>query len=334
VRIALSAWHSIVDHDDLALLHGLGYEVVNLGAYLDPRHPADPKRPPLDIDPPPQEVVDACRDTHAAKMAYPPELFEWLGSDGVLIVHHFIPEGIFAQWPRLRAWGGRVIWRSCGQTGISLEQSAAFYRRQGLERVGYSPKEANLPFHSGMDAVIRFAMDPDDYQGWTGQYERVINITQNLAQRGEAVNYPFWQQATEGLPAVPLGPGSDAIGGPGELGWDDMREALRVARAYLYTGTRFAPYTLGLLEAGMTGIPIVSIGPKAWGAPDLFEGHELAPLGGFDDPAQANRALRMLLNDHALAQHVSAEQRAFFVENFGKDTIAAQWRNYLEGQIA
>ena len=134
-RIALATYHSIAEHDDLKLLHGLGYEVASLGAYLVPSEPGDDKRPPLDIPPPPPAVVKACRDTHAAKQAYPPALLKWLGPDGVLISHHFPETTIFAQWDRLRKWGGRVIWRSCGQNSGMLERAAQWFRAQGMERV-------------------------------------------------------------------------------------------------------------------------------------------------------------------------------------------------------
>ena len=37
---------------------------------------------------------------------------------------------------------------------------------------------------------------------------------------------------------MPLGPGSEVIGGPGALSYDEMKGWLRKARAYLYTGTQ------------------------------------------------------------------------------------------------
>jgi glycosyltransferase involved in cell wall biosynthesis len=91
-----------------------------------------------------------------------------------------------------------------------------------------------------------------------------------------------------------LGPGSEDIGGPGALTYDEMRGWLRRARVYLYTGTQPASYTLGLIEAMMTGIPVVSIGPSWMDVfpygPDLFEGHELVPeRRAHDDPERAER---------------------------------------------
>ena len=331
-RVLLSTYHSIAEHDDLRLLHGQGFEVLSLGAYLDPRNPGDDKRPPLDIDPVDATIVELVRDTHAAKQAIPPEVLEWLGPDGAIIWHHF-PEHLLRQWDTLRRWGGRVIWRSCGQTDDRLEATMSFYRRQGLERVAYSPRESAAPSYAGHDALIRFHADPDEWGGWTGSAGTVANVTQHLHQRGQATHAEFWDMATSGLPTTLMGPGSEDHGGLGVLPLDEMRRHLREARAYLYTGTQAAPYTLGFVEAAMTGVPIVSIGPKAWGtwfpySPDLFEAHRLS-WSATDSPTEARDRLLDLLHDPDLAAEASREQRAIAVEAFSADRIGAQWAEYL-----
>jgi hypothetical protein len=83
-----------------------------------------------------------------------------------------------------------------------------------------------------------------------------------------------------------------------------MRATLRRARAYLYTGTQPASYTLGLIEAMMTGVPVVSIGPSwmrvfPYGH-ELFEGHELAT--GDDTTPAVQRMLRPTLDDLGFAR--------------------------------
>jgi hypothetical protein len=97
----------------------------------------------------------------------------------------------------------------------------------------------------------------------------------------------FWLAATEGLPAKPAGPGSEQLrGGIGALSYDGMREYLRHLRVYLYTGTTPASYTLGLIEAMLSGVPVVSLSGKAWAGPDeLFEGDAI--VKGWDTPAEA-----------------------------------------------
>jgi hypothetical protein len=340
-------------------MHELGFGVASIGGYIDPAHPHDPKRPPLPDVPMVQvvkEAVDALGtpdNLGAAQSWIPDPILEWLGDDGVIIYHHYL-DRLYDQWAHVRDWmkgssRRRVIWRSVGQSVEYNERQAWPFRAEGLERVAYSPKEANIPCYSGHDALIRFWVDPDEYSGWTGEAQAVINITQHLAQRHPYTNYEFWKQATMGLPSLAMGPGSEALDGAGELPFDDMKTALRIARAYLYTGTQPASYTLGLIEALMTGIPVVSIGRKwmnvfpygpelfeppptmgidASGQPTLEPGLVAADMA-FDDPAEAGRALLDLLQYPDKAKTISDMQRAFAIATFGKSKIAEEWKAFL-----
>lgn len=343
MRVLLCLSHSIEEHDQLKLLSGLGYEVASIGGYIDPAHPHDPKRPALPEVACFQGVKDAVDafggddNLGAAQSRIPDAILDWLGDDGAILFHHYL-DRLWGQWERLSDWkaGGsrrRVIWRTVGQSVAHNEAQAAPFREGGLEIVRYSPKERNLPGFAGEDALIRFYKDPADWHGWTGDESFVANVTQDLKGRDPWTNYGFWDDATRGLARLAAGPGSEAIGGPGQLPYDDMRELLRTARCYLYCGTQPASYTLGLLEALMTGCPVVSIGPshmqmfEPYG-PDLFEGHEIAGLW-FDDPARANDQLESFLADREYAADRSAEQQARTLATFGPEPVGNAWRAFL-----
>jgi hypothetical protein len=338
-RIVLALSHSIEEHDQLKLLSSIGHDVFSIGGYINPGAPHDDKRPPLpDVGyhPTLQAAVDGLGtpdNLGAAQERIPDAILDWADT---IIYHHYL-DRLYGQWDRIRAWlrgdsGRRVIWRSVGQSVEGNERSAQPFRAEGLERVAYSPKEQNIPAYSGHDALIRFYADPDEWKGWTGDDPVVIQVTQHLRQRDPYTNWGFWDQATDGLNRLPLGPGSEAIGGPGSLSYDDMQDALRRARVYCYTGTQPASYTLGLIEAMMTGTPVLSIGPKHMNVfpygPDLFEGHEIAS-GWSDDPGTVRLVMQRLLGDHDEAAKVSAHERARAIELFGIDTIREQWRTYL-----
>lgn len=341
-RIVQCLSHSIESYDQLRLYTELGHEAVDIGGYIDPRSPHDPKRPALPDAPFVPEIKSAVDglgtddNLGAAQSHLPDAVLDWLGDDGVIIYHHYL-ERLVGQWPRIRDWmngssGRRVIWRTVGQSVENNERMMAPLRRDGLERVAYSPKEANIPFYTGHDALIRFYKDPDEWNGWTGEDPTVINITQHLAQREPYTNYRFWERTTRGLPAKALGPGSEVIGGPGELSPDEMLGWLRKARAYLYTGTQPASYTLGLIEAMMVGIPVVSIGPKwmnifPYGA-DLFEGHELAAHHE-DDPVRARKMLQDHLDNPRTDTDCYRHQQAQ-VQQFRMDRVGAQWQAFLQ----
>jgi len=75
-------------------------------------------------------------------------------------------------------------------------------------------------------------------------------------------------------------------------------------------------------------VPVVSIGPHAWGLPDLFEAHEITGLSS-DTPEGAKALLAAFLNDPDFARAESQRQRERAIELFGMDTIREQWRRFL-----
>lgn len=353
-RIVQLLSHSIEAHDMLRLYHALGHDAFDVGGYIDPAHPHDPKRPALPEVPFHPDLkaavdgLDTPDNLRAAQEHLPDAILDWADT---IVMHHYL-ERMVGDWPRLRDWlrgdaNRRIIWRTVGQSAEGNEAMMTPLRHDGVERVAYSPKEANIPGYCGHDAIIRFYKDPAEWNGWTGDWPGVINITQHLRQRDPYTNWGFWADATRGLArpsgglpedgppppfALALGPGSEVIGGTGELSFEDMQGWLRRGRCYLYTGTQPASYTLGLIEAMMTGIPVVSIGPS-WMqvfpyGPDLFEGHEIAQVGS-DDPAEAMGILKELLGLPAHAKRIGEQQRARAIELFGFETIRAQWAEFL-----
>jgi len=343
VNILLCLSHSIEEFDQLRLLHSLGYGVFSIGGYIDPAHPHDPKRPALPdvpFHPGLKAAVDALGtpdNLAAAQELIPDAILDWLGDDGAIIFHHNLAR-LFGQWPRLSMWrvgapGRRIIWRTVGQSVEANERDAAPFRADGLEIVRYSPKERNIPSYAGEDALIRFYKDPADWYGWTGKDPLVIQFVQNFGARWRWCNRPFFEQATDGLPRAVYGPQSEELPyGRGTLDYDAMRVRLRSARAYLYTGTQPASYPLGLIEAMMTGIPVVTLSPRHMDifpyGPDLFEGHDLVG-GSFDRPDLAREEIVGLLADQARAARNGERMRRNAVALFGRDTIGAQWKAYL-----
>ena len=337
-NIVLCLWHSIEEYDQVRLLSSIGYNVFSVGAYADPAHPGDDMRPALPDVPFFADLKAATDAVNAAggeaKEALPAAVLDWAD---IIIYHHRLGD-LFDQWdPTIARWlasdsAHRVIWRTVGQSVASNEAEAAPFRARGLEVVRYSPKEENIPGYVGRDALIRFYKDPAEWNGWIGDEPIVTTVAQDMERRDNWCNYDFWGIATDGLPAVPLGKGSEVIGGPGKLGWEEMRERLRHARAYLYTGTQPASYTLGLIEAMMIGIPVVSIGPSWMTAfpygPALFEGHEIA-VDASDDPNAIREVLRAHVEDRANTGNLGMLARHRAIDLFGRDKIAAEWAAYL-----
>lgn len=341
MNVLLITAHSIASYDDLRMLSDLGYDVFNLDAYIDPRHPHVDLRPDLPEAPVFPDLIAAvdrlgtADNLTAAKERLPDELIEWAD---VAIYHHYLPQWMEPNFERLRAAGVRVIWRTCGQSDFTLEDRMAWHRARGLEVVRYSPAEqrffAGTPHWAGQDALIRFGKYLEDFPMWTGPSDGalpyVANVTQDMAGRGEHCGLTFWIRATAGLTAMPAGPKSMALpGGVGALPLPTMLAYLANAGAYLYTGTVPASYTLGLIEALAVGVPIVSIGAGAWAGPDrLFEGHELSNAS-YDRPEDARTALDALLHDQGLAAQASADSRRLARALFDVAKVGPQWVDLL-----
>jgi hypothetical protein len=338
-RIVLCLSHSIEEYDQLKLLSEIGHDVFSIGGYINPGAPHDDKRPALpnvawhkDL----QAAVDSLGtpdNLGAAQARIPDAILDWADT---IIYHHYL-DRLYGQWPRIRDWlrgdsNRRVIWRSVGQSVEGNERTAVPFRKEGLERVAYSPKEANIPGYAGHDALIRFYADPKEWRDWEGSKLQVIQVTQHLRQRDPYTNWGFWEQATHGLKRQLAGPGSEAIGGLGAISYEAMKVLLRMSRVYLYTGTQPASYTLGLIEAMMTGIPVVSIGPShmrvfPYGH-ELFEGHEIAELWE-DRPDGAREMVSRFLEDAEFAAYCGEQARQRAIDLFGKDKIKAEWAAYL-----
>ena len=340
-RILLLASHAVAEYDDVRMFHDLGYEIFAPGGYEDPSSEGEGIRPPLPQVPYYADLAERCQRQRSlygepgpaidwAKARIHDDIIDWADA---IIVHHFVDRWVGAQWDRIRH--KRVIWRTCGQSNPELED----YMRQfdGLEIVRYSPREQahfeRRGSFAGQDALIRFGKYPSDYGPWTGESVTVGNLTQDMPARGHAVGYPYWLQATAGLPTMPAGKGSETMpGGIGALSYELMLAYLRSQRVYLYTGTTPASYTLGLIEAMLSGVPVVSIDAASWGegwdGADLFEGDAIA---GYAPPtvADTRNLLATILNQPDLALTVSRQARDRAISLFGIEQVGAQWRAFL-----
>ena len=229
-----------------------------------------------------------------------------------------------------------------GQSTHANEWQARPYVDDGLEVVRYSPREREIPNYAGESTMIRFYKDPDEYTGWHGSDPRVLIITQNPVERQAWVGHGLDAGGPEG-PAAPHRSGRRPRSSVARARCRRTRSWRPCAPlgSMLYTGTIPASYTLGLIEAMMTGMPVVAIGPQAWSwpakqtmpyAPRLYEGHAIAPLFA-DDPREARTMLQELLNDADYAAHVGAIGRERAITLFGKDRVYAAWRGWLDGKV-
>jgi len=262
-------------------------------------------------------------------------LIEW--ADVIIVMHKH--QWIENNWHRIAQ--KRVIWRSIGQSIPDIELILQGYQAKGLQLVRYSPYEERIDNYAGADAVIRFYKDPEEYKDWTGHHPEVMSVAQYMPHKGREreLNWKAFRIATKDVPTKLFGPGNEDAGilNGGQVTYDELKALMRAYRAFLYTGTMPACYTLGFIEALMTGIPIVAIGNRlgydGFYKQNTYEVADLIENGrnGFisDDPNELAQHLKSLIASEKLARSLSQNGRELAIRHFGKKIIAKKWRRFL-----
>lgn len=317
-----------MEYDELRLFEELGINYYSLGAYTNPKVSGDGMRPALTHTP------DGWAVEHSPDRDKIPQ--EFIDHFNLVVIMH-IPEWVEKNWHLFN--GKRVVWRTIGQSNSLVESRIAFFKNQGMEIIRYSPKERDIPQYAGESAVIRFYKDPEEYKDWNGDIPRVINFTQSLKQRGECCGYTAVMKATEGFNRKIYGPGNDELNDAwgGVLNYEDQKKAFRDNRVFFFHGTAPASYTLSLVEAMMTGIPVVAVGKKyslnVYGE-DTNEIEEIIKNGynGYvsNDIDELRNRIKMLLEDKNLARAIGEAGRKTAIELFGKDKIKQEWKEFIE----
>jgi len=327
-----------LEYDEVKLLTELGYEVYANGSYRDPKGASILPRPGIPNAPYSQEFFDLT--AKYAKTALPKELIEPYD----VIISMERPEVIVQNWPNIKH--KRVIWRSIGQSTAGTENMLRQMRAEGLQIIRYSPKEKNIPGFIGQDALIRFYKDPEEFKGWTGEEARPVNFTQTLRGRGVNCHYDEVMGALMGYEGARVyGPGNNDLGpfNGGELGFEEMKEVMRKARVFVYSGTWPACYTLSLIEAMMTGTPIVAVSKAIahianFEKMDFYEVDEIIQneVNGYicDNVAQMREKIELLISNKGIADKISKAGRETAIELFGKRNIAKQWKEFLEKGVS
>ena len=261
-------------------------------------------------------------------------MIEW--ADAIIVQH--VPEWIVNNWEKMRH--KNVIWRTIGQSISAIEMQLADYRYDGMKIVRYSPKEANIQMNLGQDAMIRFYKDSEEYKDWNGSVNRVITLGQAIQKRGAFCSYQIFEEVTRSYPRIVFGADNDDLGElwGGQLSYDDLRKELRDNQVFFYTGTQPASYTLGFIEAFMTGIPIVSVGndignsifkqeQNTFEVPDIIDSGQCGFVS--DNIEELKDKVGQLLNDENLRKRISSAAREKAIELFGKETIKKQWEDFL-----
>lgn len=339
MRILCVSVHPVLEYDEIQLFEEMGHEVFSLGFYF--RRASDHNlRGPLPETDWHRNCIkefaaQGCADIGGDTRWRVSRAF-CAGFDVILVHHNY--SFIATNWDEIA--GSRIVWRTIGQAIHWAEDGMREYRARGVKIVRWSPEERFIERYIGADAVIRTAKDPAHWGGWTGTTERIVTFNNNFRARGLGMNFDFHQQCIAGLPFDLYGLGNEDVPDwRGVAGPEEQKALLRQHRMAFVTGTKPAPYTLGFVEAWMTGIPVVHIGRQRFsrGAAGVYEIDDLIIDGenGFlvEDAYDAAGLFRTLLADHALCAAISAKGRAAAVATFGRSQAIAKWAAFFRDHL-
>lgn len=328
MKLLYLSCHSILEHDELQIMEELGVDYFSLGSYINPQAPVDPIRPALRHQP-----DEWLRMNAPDRMNMPKEFIDKF--DTIVVMH--VPEWIEKNWETIKH--KRVIWRTIGQSTSHIEQRMLPMRKEGLMVARYSLRERFIKNNIGCDIMIPFYKDEDEFQGWTGASAEAITIAQNMAHRAEFCNYEAFLAIAKDKPVYLYGTSNERSGDlwKGYMSYQDMKQKLRDVRAFIYTGTQPACYTLALIEAMMTGVPVVALGAEHGNsmniAGDMYEVQDIIQNGvnGFvsDDIDYLRTVVDALLKDHNLAKRISENGRQTAKKLFGKEMVKNKWKALL-----
>ena len=335
MKILYFSWHEILERDELQLFEELGFDYLSLGAFYNPSEQQGKYlRPPLMAK---HSLFEQYKGDWTNKESLTKEAIK--NFDVLIFMHNPKKEQpeITKNWQNIRH--KKSIYRSIGQSSRLTEKALAPFKKDGLLIVRYSPKEKTIPSYCGEDAMIRFYKDENEFCNWNGKVKRVISVGQNVKGRASACNFETLLKATEPFERRLYGPNNENTGLiGGKIDYDLLKSELRDNRVYFYTGTQPASYTLGFIEAMISGIPIVALGPKHcnrdYPEQQTYEVHEIIKNGenGFwsDDIPTLQKYIQQLMDDDELAQRISKVGRETAIKYFGKSKIKEEWRVFLE----
>jgi hypothetical protein len=341
-KILYLSCHEILQWDECNLLLELGHQVFCPGAYVSEENKGDLNlRPGL---PKCENYDELMEEWH--KLGVPGKdnkeclTVDYVKRFDLVIVMH-LPQWVHVNWETFKKSGVPVVWRTIGQSVVHNEKEMAPHRAEGMKIIRYSPREQYIPGYLGGDAMIRFMKDPDEFCDWNGSIKEVVTFGQHMQRRDPATNYAWFEYVTRPFPRKLFGPGSETLPfGKGKVSYPDLKQAMRDYRAYFYTGTWPASYTLNFIEAMMTGIPMVCIGPAKGHPHGWFRGHDLyEPVdiisngnNGFcaNSELELRSFIKQLLSDDKLAAHISKNGRATAIALFGKETVKQQWEDFFK----
>jgi glycosyltransferase involved in cell wall biosynthesis len=169
---------------------------------------------------------------------------------------------------------------------------------------------------------VPLGLDASAYGGYTGEANSVLSVIHSYRDRGW--RWAEYIEATRDLPAVHVDHLDPAK--PVQT-YADLQRAFRRARVYLHDGEQ--EYTITLIEAMMTGMPLVSFAVPG------IERYVVHGHNGFvgRTAVEIREYCRLLLADADLAHAMGAASRAMAEREYDERRWRADWIRIIDGHL-
>lgn len=159
---------------------------------------------------------------------------------------------------------------------------------------------------------------------YDGALARGLVIINHLARRGRRLGADLYPHAAARVPLDLVGMGAEELGGLGEIPHQRL-PAFAARYRFLFNPIRYTSLGLAVIEAMMTGLPVVALATTEM-ATVLRDGEN-----GFAGTSLEQLTDRMdrLLHDPGLARELGARGRRDACERFGIARFVADWERVL-----
>jgi hypothetical protein len=174
--------------------------------------------------------------------------------------------------------------------------------------------------------VIRPGADPDEYQGFEGNLACALRVANQVSARPQRLDWRAHERIVEGHPLRLVGHNPELSGSAPAASWEALRECYRSHRAYVHTAARALDdgYNLAVVEAMLTGMPVVSLAGAESPVVDGVNGYLS------DDPGVLNARLGQLLADPEHARALGRRARETALETFSLGAFVSGWHAALD----
>ena len=159
---------------------------------------------------------------------------------------------------------------------------------------------------------------------YSGELARGIAVVNNLQRRGRRLGADIFAQAAAEVPLDLVGMGALEAGGLGEIAHAELPRFIARYR-FFFNPIRYTSLGLAVIEAMMTGLPIVALATTEM-ATVVRNG-----VSGYADtnPSRLVAHMRSLLADRALARRLGENARRDALERFAIGRFVADWQRVL-----